>query len=189
MGAPKRNRKKFERPSTMWDKKRIEEEHKIKEEYGLKKLGELWKANSEIRRVRRNIRTVLSGNATEKVGRDIITRLAKYNVVSETAIPDDVLVIKPSALLERRLQTVVYRKGMARTLAQSRQLITHGFISINGRRIKSPSYLVTKSDESGIGYYKPISLEIAVQKSPETTPQNIETTVAQSPKENNSKSE
>ena len=161
MGAPKRNKKKFDRPSTMWDKKRIEEEHKIKQEYGLKKLGELWKATSEIRRVRRNIREVLSGSASETVGKDIIARLAKYNVVSENAIPDDVLVVKPQALLERRLQTIVYRKGMAKTLKQSRQLIAHGFISINGRRIKSPSYLVKKGEESGIGYYKKISIETA----------------------------
>ena len=170
MGAPKRNKKKFDRPSAMWDKKRIEEEHKIKQEYGLKKLGELWKATSEIRRVRRNIREVLSGSASETVGKDIIARLAKYNVVRENAIPDYVLVVKPQSLLERRLQTIVYRKGMAKTLKQSRQLIAHGFISINGRRIKSPSYLVKKGEESGIGYYKKISIETApiAQQAPAT---------------------
>jgi small subunit ribosomal protein S4 len=160
MGAPKRNGKKFERPSTMWDKKRIEEEHRVKKEYGLKKLTELWRATSEIRRVRRNARNVLSGVSSEKVGKDIIQRLAKYNIVSETAIPDDILVIKPQAILDRRLQTIVYKKGLARTLKQSRQLITHGFISINGRKISSPSYLVKREEENGIGYYKKINLEI-----------------------------
>ena len=59
---------------------------------------------------------------------------------------------------------------MAKTLKQSRQLIAHGFISINGRRIKSPSYLVKKGEESGIGYYKKISIETApiAQQAPAT---------------------
>ncbi|MEM0143602.1 MAG: 30S ribosomal protein S4 [Candidatus Parvarchaeum sp.] len=184
MGAPKRNRKKFERPSTMWDKSRIDEEHKIKKEYGLKKLTELWRATSEIRRVRRNARNVLSGTASEKVGKDIIQRLAKYNIVSEDAIPDDVLVIKPQALLDRRLQTIVYKKGLAKTLKQSRQLITHGFISINGRKIKSPSYLVKKNEESGIGYYKKINLEI-----PQIEPKTQEVMVSDSEVESEDKKE
>ncbi|MGC8479771.1 MAG: 30S ribosomal protein S4 [Candidatus Micrarchaeia archaeon] len=159
MGAPKRNKKKYERPASMWNKERIDEEHKIKKEYGLKKLGELWRPASEIRRVRRNAREVLSGNATEKVGKEIIARLASYNIVSENAIPDDILVIKPQSLLDRRLQTVVYKKGLAKTIKQSRQLITHGFISINGRKIKSPSYLVKKNEENAINYYKKFSLD------------------------------
>ncbi len=143
----------------MWNKKRIEEEHKLKADYGLKNLRELWIATSEIRRIRRNVREVLSGKVSDDVGRDVIARLARQSIVGESAILDDLLLIKPEAILERRLQTVVYRKGLAKTLAQSRQLITHGFISINGQRTKSPGYLVKKLEESGISYYKPITIE------------------------------
>ncbi len=160
MGAPKRNRKKYERPSAMWNKQRIEEEHKLKEVYGLKNLRELWKATSELRRVKRNAREVLSGRSTQKTGTDIINRLAICNIVKEDAIADDLLVLKPESILERRLQTVVFRRGMAKSLRQSRQLIAHGFIAINGSRVKSPGYLVRKDEESNIGYYKPINLEI-----------------------------
>ncbi len=165
MGAPKRNRKKYERPSTMWDKQRIESEHKLAGAYGLRNLRELWKATSEIRRIRRNAREVLSGSAGSEVGRQIISRLARYNVVEEGAIPDDLLVIKPESLLERRLQTIVYRKGMAKSLKQARQLITHGFIAINGRHVSSPGYLVNRNEEQQISYYKAIQIEQQVQNS------------------------
>ncbi len=174
MGAPRRNRKKYERPSTMWNKHRIEEEHKLAGTYGLRNLRELWKATSEIRRIRRNAREVLSGNTGADVGRQIINRLARYNVVNEDAIPDDLLVIKPESLLERRLQTLVYRKGMAKSLKQARQFITHGFIAINSRRMSSPGYLVNKAEESNISYYKAIKIEQPVQAQEEPAAAKVE---------------
>ena len=163
MGAPKRTRKQYERPSTMWNKQRIEEEHKLRDDYGLKNLRELWKAASEIRRIRRHIREVLSGNVSDTVGRDIVAKLAREGVVGEGATFEDILIIKPESLLERRLQTIVFRRGMAKTLSQSRQLIAHGFIAINGRKVKSPGYVVRKVEESAISYYKPIRIEFQQQ--------------------------
>lgn len=158
MGSPKRIRKKYEKPKMMWDKIRIDNEHKLRDSYGLRNLKELWKAASELRRVRRNVRAVLSGRASEETGKNIISRLAKYNIIRNDASLDDILVIKTEAILERRLQSVVYRKGMSKSLKQSRQLITHGFISINGRRVKSPGYLVRSDEEKAITYYKPINI-------------------------------
>ncbi|MCL5427866.1 MAG: 30S ribosomal protein S4 [Candidatus Marsarchaeota archaeon] len=163
MGAPKRRRRKYDRPSFMWSKQRIEEEHKLRDDYGLKNLSELWKAASEIRRIRRRMREVLSGRLDDGVGKDIIAKLAREGIVGENATFDDILVIKPESVLERRLQTVVYRKGMAKTLRQSRQLIAHGFIAINGRRVKSPGYIVRKTEEGIISYYKPIRIEFGPQ--------------------------
>jgi small subunit ribosomal protein S4 len=50
------------------------------------------------------------------------------------------------SLLERRLDNVVYRMGFADSRAQARQLVTHGHFSVNGRRLKAPSYLVKPED-------------------------------------------
>ncbi len=50
------------------------------------------------------------------------------------------------SLLERRLDNVVYRLGFAFTRSQARQLITHGHITVNGRKVDIPSYLVKKGD-------------------------------------------
>ena len=45
-------------------------------------------------------------------------------------------------LLERRLDNVIYRLGLARTRMQARQFVTHGFVQVDGERVNIPSYLV-----------------------------------------------
>ncbi|MGB9176739.1 MAG: 30S ribosomal protein S4, partial [Methanoregula sp.] len=65
----------------------------------------------------------------------------------------DVLSLKVQTQLERRLQSVVYRRGLARSPKQARQLITHGHIAIHGRRVNIPGYHVTRMDEGQIAYY------------------------------------
>jgi len=49
-------------------------------------------------------------------------------------------------LLERRLDNVVYRLKMATTRTQARQIITHGHVLVGGKKIYSPSYLVSMED-------------------------------------------
>jgi small subunit ribosomal protein S4 len=50
-------------------------------------------------------------------------------------------------LLERRLDNVVYRAGIASSRAQARQLVLHGHVRINGKKVNIPSYLVTVGEE------------------------------------------
>jgi len=159
VGAPKRLRKKYEKPATMWDMHRIEEEHSLREKYGLKNMREVWLAESELRRIRRKAREVLSGKESEGTGKAMIARLAKLNIIKSDAAVDDLLVIGIESLLERRLQSIVLRKGMAKSMKQARQLVTHGFIAVNGQRVTSPSYLVSADEESKITYYKPIKID------------------------------
>ena len=52
----------------------------------------------------------------------------------------------------------MFRNGLAKTPKQARQLIAHGFIAINGRKVKSAGYMVTADEETRIGYYKPFDL-------------------------------
>jgi small subunit ribosomal protein S4 len=66
---------------------------------------------------------------------------------------DDVLSLKVQTQLERRLQTLVYRRGLARSPKQARQLITHGHIAIAGRRVSIPGYRVSRTEETQISYY------------------------------------
>jgi small subunit ribosomal protein S4 len=49
-------------------------------------------------------------------------------------------------LLERRLDNIVYRLGFGRSRAQARFLVTHGHITVNGRRVSIPSYLTRPGD-------------------------------------------
>ncbi|MDE1822718.1 MAG: 30S ribosomal protein S4 [Candidatus Micrarchaeota archaeon] len=176
MGDPKKIRKKFERPKLMWNTERITRDHGLRDRYGLKNLRELWKVSTEVSRIRRNVREVLSGRSSEKVGTSIRDRLARYSVINKEATLDDMLNITPEALLDRRLQSLVFKKGLAKTPKQARQLITHGFIAVNGQKVKSPGYLVSMDEENKIGYYKSINLDFNV-----VAPQTVTTAPGQGP--------
>jgi small subunit ribosomal protein S4 len=53
-------------------------------------------------------------------------------------------------LLERRLDDVVYRLGWANSRPEARQIVTHGHISVNGRRVDIPSYLTSVGETVSI---------------------------------------
>ena len=53
-------------------------------------------------------------------------------------------------LLESRLDNLVYRLGLARTRRQARQLVTHGHVTVNGKRVDMPSYQVTPGEVIGL---------------------------------------
>jgi small subunit ribosomal protein S4 len=52
--------------------------------------------------------------------------------------------------LNRRLQTIVFKKGFAKSMKQARQMIIHKHILVNGVANTSPSYIVRMSEEAGI---------------------------------------
>ena len=51
------------------------------------------------------------------------------------------------SMLERRLDNVIFRMGLARTRRESRQIVGHKFVTVNGKCVNIPSYLVKASDE------------------------------------------
>lgn len=93
-----------------------------------------------------------SAEEREKMEAEILARLKKLGVLDETAVLDDVLDLTIEDIFERRLQTIVFRKGLAKSIQQSRQLITHGHIAIGEKRVTVPSYMVTREEEKGIAY-------------------------------------
>lgn len=54
-------------------------------------------------------------------------------------------------LLERRLDNVVYRAGLAASRAQARQLINHGHFLVNGQKVDIPSYTIKQGDVITVG--------------------------------------
>ena len=54
------------------------------------------------------------------------------------------------SLLERRLDNTVYRLGLAKTRQQARQLVSHGHITVNGRKTNIPSYIVKVGERVGV---------------------------------------
>ena len=175
MGDPRKLRNKYERPKKLWDVDRLAEEKALKAEYGLRSMKELWRSTAELKKFRREARRLLS--VSEEDRRDdakkILAKLAKLGVLKEGSVIDDVLSLEVKSVLERRLQTIVLRKGLAKTTAQSRQLITHGFIAIKGKKVTRPGYVVSLDDEASLSYARQIDLSVkapAEEKPPAPEP-------------------
>jgi len=183
MGDPRKLRNKFERPKKLWDVDRIRVDSALKKEYGLKSMSEIWRASGELKKYRREARRLLS--ITEEERRDdakkILTKLARLGILKEGAIIDDVLSLEVNTVLERRLQSLVLRKGLARTASQARQLVTHGFIGISGKKVTRPGYMVKVEEESAIAYIRPI--DISVRPEDEEAPKKEEAPKEEAPAE------
>jgi len=154
MGDPKKQRKKFDTPRYRWRKDILQEELKLLGQYGLRNKHELWHLKTTLSKTRGIARSLISRTPDEraKMENEQLIKLKKLGILQDTAVLDNVLDLTIEDLLERRLQTIVFRKGLARTVYQSRQLITHGHITINGRRVTIPGYIVPKADEPNVVY-------------------------------------
>ncbi len=154
MGDPKKPRKTWEGPKHPWIKERLVRELELVGKYGLRNKRELWKAETLARYFRHRARKLLAlpPEAREKEEKALLSKLYQLGVLPENATLDDVLNLTAEHFLERRLQTIVYKKGLARTIYQARQLIVHGHIAIAGRRIRSPGYLVKRDEEDLVDY-------------------------------------
>ncbi len=154
MGDPKKQRKKFDTPRFAWRKDVLQEELKLLGQYGLRNKHELWRLKTTLSKTRGIARSLI-GRPTEervKMENELLKRLKKRGILQETAVLDNVLDLSIEDLLERRLQTIIFRKGLTRTIFQSRQLITHGHVTIGDRRITIPGYIVSKEEEAQITY-------------------------------------
>jgi len=158
MGDPKKAKNKFERPRKPWDKQEIEQRNALCEKYGLKNKKELWRAEAFLRRKRTVARKLLALPLDKRIenSRELIDSLEKIGLAKKDATIDDVLGIKLEDVLERRLQTIVWRKGLAKTVKQARQLVTHGHIAIGDRTVSIPGYIVKKNEEGKIRFANPL---------------------------------
>jgi len=155
MGDPRKTRKQFKRPLKIWDRANIETEKALKQTYGLKNKREIWRTEALLRKKRQSARSLLALPLEERLKRqaELLQSLARLGMVDEKAALDDVLTLSVESFLERRLQTIAWRKGLANTATQARQFIAHGHIAINGKRVTAPGYIVTAEEEKHVGYY------------------------------------
>ena len=170
MGNSKRLRKKYQGPAHPWQRLRIESERELKQSYGLKNKKEIWKMEAIIKEAAANIKNLIAAHSdqAEKEKKQIMTHLTSIGLIQAGAKYEDVLDLKIQNVLDRRLQTLVYRKGMARTMGQARQFIVHNHILVGGRSITMPSYIVGAEEEAAITFAP--SSELAKADHPERTP-------------------
>jgi small subunit ribosomal protein S4 len=157
MGDPKFSRRKYSRPSHPWDGPRIQEEKEIQKKYGMKNKRELWKAKDFLRRYRRiarllQARLLNKEPQAEKEKEQLLKSLYRMGFLGDKSDLNDVLALQLEAVLQRRLQTLVHLKGLAMTPGQARQMIIHGHVSLKGKKMTIPGYLVTRGEDEEITY-------------------------------------
>ena len=154
MGDPRRPRKTYQTPRHPWRKEQLEEELHLLGEYGLRNKRELRHHETVLSEIRGIARSLLGGSEEQRalMERPYLKRLARLGILPETANVDNILDLGVKDLMERRLQTVVWRAGLAKSVHQARQFVSHGHISVAGEVVSVPSYLVGREEESRIAF-------------------------------------
>ncbi|NUB92812.1 30S ribosomal protein S4 [Haloterrigena sp. SYSU A121-1] len=148
--------KQYETPNHPYQGERIATEHSLVDRYGLSNKEELWRAQSELRSYRREARELLGqaqdDETVQRRSDEFLGRLKRVGILDESDELGDILSLEIEDILERRLQTVVYRNGLANTTQQARQYITHGHIVIGDQRHRVPSYVVDVDEEDLVAF-------------------------------------
>ncbi len=164
MGHPRKARKKYDTPPHPWNAERIKSENKLMTKYGLKNKKEIWKADTLVRKYSREARYLLGFSADQvKTETDeLLGHLKRTGVLDENAQLENVLDLTVEDILRRRLQTVVFDKGLARTPKEARMFVVHGHIALDGKKVNSPSYTIKRGEEDLVGFYptSPVAKQI-----------------------------
>jgi len=152
-----KNTKGYETPNHPYQGERIAEESDLLSRYGLKNKEELWRAQSELRRMRREARRLLGDaqgdvDVAGETGAEFVARLRRIGILGDADDISSVLSLDVTDLLERRFQTVAYRQGFGSSPQQARQFIVHGHVTVDGARVTRPSVKMNVSDESVIAF-------------------------------------
>ncbi len=149
MGDPRKAKKSYTRPRSIWTSDQISSELYVVGSYGLRNKKELWKAQTEIARIRNQARSLLSLPIEVRQEKEtkLLNYLSRFGLVTSSSTLDDILNLKIEDILERRLQTMVMKRSNLKSPYQARQIVVHGHVSIGNRKINLPGYLVKKEEE------------------------------------------
>ena len=152
MGDPRKQRKKFSKPSHPWQKERITAEREIITQYGLRRKYEIWKMDSLLKKFLHRAKAIIGerSSQSEIEKKELLDRLYLLGLLKKDSKVEDVLNLTLKDFLERRLQTLVYRKQISKTMRQAREFITHRHITVGNKKITVPSYLVSIEEEPHI---------------------------------------
>lgn len=154
VGDPKKQRKKYETPRFPFKIDILQAELKLLGQYGLRNKRELWRHKTVLSKFRGIARSIMAmpEEEGEKLKQQLLRRLDRLGILPETTVLDDVLDLAIEDILERRLQSLVFHKGLAKSIHQARQLIIHGHITVSGKKVTAPSYLVLRDEEVHVDY-------------------------------------
>lgn len=143
-----------------WQKTRIDAEKILTKNYGLKRKKEIWKMGSLLKRFTTQAKNLMNDDSNQgaKEKEQLLTKLYKLGLVEKDATLANVLALTIDDVMEKRLQTIVYKKSLAMSVKHARQLIFHGHILVSGKKVTSPSYIVLQEEVGNVTYSSKSSL-------------------------------
>lgn len=160
MGDPSKLRKKYTTPSNPWNSEQIAEEKELLKEYGLKNKKEIWKMEHVVKNAKAQAK-LLSRTDSDQARieeTELLEKLTNLGILDGGSSLDNILALTIRNVLERRLQTRVYKKMLANSMKQARQFITHGHVTVNGKCITSPAFIVSLKDDASVEFHADCSL-------------------------------
>lgn len=160
MGEPRRLRSKYAGPRHPWQSERIKQEKTLVRDFGLKAKSELWKTTSKLKAFANQAKRLIAlrTEQADVEAKQLLARLARLGMLAPGSQLNDVLALQVEDVLKRRLQTVVVKQGLARTMRQARQFIVHGHITVDGKMVSAPGYLVPLEAESTVAFVEKSAL-------------------------------
>ncbi|OMJ26771.1 40S ribosomal protein S9 [Smittium culicis] len=144
-------------PRRPFEKERLDQELRLCGEYGLKNKSEIWRVSYTLSNIRRAARELLKLDAKDPrrlfEGNALIRRLIRIGVLDETKSKlDYVLSLRIEDFLERRLQTQIFKLGLAKSIHHARVLIRQRHISVGKQLVTVPSFIVRLDSQKHIDF-------------------------------------